>query len=340
VIDPSAIYYLTVLNRLSIAASAQDRADWTLWCGQCTEALRQRWPGAVIPLDDYLLGRAPASVGLYYTTNADDLTDRAAGLIPRSLRDGSGSGTHFNAAGYREVAAFVARPIGRVLGIAPGVRRPMGFDSSRGYYAAGAKQIVAGGTISGWHNVFSSTDPLLPNTVGPVVVGEGRSRRMRFSTTQALTSTFASAVASPCSVALVMRLRAVPAGRADIFYGASSGDRPILRTQDYSGTIRWNLYANFGTAATGADTGFVADTNWHTMVAVFDGAASYLYVDGVASAALNPGTATCAGINLNNPAFAAAVEIAEVYFAAQALSSAFASSYHSACQVAYPELLG
>jgi hypothetical protein len=110
-------------------------------------------------------------------------------------------------------------------------------------------------------------------------------------------------IAQPLTIVTVLRL-ASAGSRHDIIHGGPSN--PGLFAQ--LGTPNWDLFA--GGVAT---SGIATDTSVHFIVAQYNGAASFVQVDGTQSAALNPGTNAISliGFGPNGSGFGANVDQGE-----------------------------
>ena len=326
---------LTLMNRNSTGASSGTIRDWTTWTTNVNEALKDNFPGRVIDIDGYFMGRgAVGKIGNYPPVDATDISDIAAGIMPSSIANGS---SHFNALGYREIANFVAKSI-----TGKG-RRPLPHIAMKGINLMFSPRSEAG-IITDYNrkaiSLISATDATVANqmtnetTSRPLVTSYNGVPVLKFTGVETISNQFASVSASPNTLFAVVKLTELPSSRDDVMDSYATSQRTLISVQDYSGTKYWRIYANKD-----APTTFTADTDWHTIVAVFNSTSSYFYLDGTKSSALDPGNLGMTGLKIGGLGAAATKALyAEFGHYDGAADDAWVAAYHTQALLRYEEL--
>lgn len=333
---------LTLANRQPYNADSGDIADWAEWTGAVNAALIAAFPGQIVDIAGYFLGAGDTGTfGAFPVADSKDTADIAHGVLPRSIKDGSGTGTHLNQTGYSYVAAVVAN----ALGAAPG-RVAIALKTvvrCYGPHAPGARAVDLNQslvalanhtnlqTATQFRRISGSSAPTLEAVQGYPVV-------RHTATGQTLACSYAADQPGPNTLFFIFKIDTLPTTRGDLLDADSltpeNGRRCLVNVLDYSGTKRFNTYATQN-----ADTGVVADTNWHSLVVVFNGSSSYLYLDGAKSSAFNPGTGALAGLRVGNPNQPLAFRWTEVGHYNAAASDAWVAAYHAAALKRFAALL-
>lgn len=123
--------------------------------------------------------------------------------------------------------------------------------------------------------------------------------------------------AQPMMVYVVVRISSLAAGAMSFFNGDSGN---VFVVYKLATTHLWSMFSG----STVRSAAVAADTNWHVLVARFEGASSYLMLDGTTIiTGLSPGTAglTADAINMGASTAAAGQLIGQYGFAGMGLHS-------------------
>ena len=331
-------WVLTLPNRQYPTADAGTIADWSEWTGAVNDALRLNFPGRVIDVDGFLMGRGDYdNFGNYAPVDADDVADIALGIFPRSLRDAP-TGTHFNQTGYSVIAGLVAQRIHEETGVKN--MQPVAMPNViRLWSASGLLTTDVSGravALANFGNLDTSTVARpTTGTVGPRVVESRGERVLAFDAGAEIFNDYSTGQSQPNTYALVIKLDALPASRADIIEGDSPTTKEVVGIRDNGGTKEWHLFAG-----TDVFTGVPATSDgWHVVVAVFAGAASYFYLDGAEYGPFDAGSNSQGGFTVGSTAFPLDFKVVEMVHYRAAADSGWVSAYVSAARSRYSALL-
>jgi hypothetical protein len=230
------------------------------------------------------------------TATADDLTDIAADVIPRQLRS---DGTHLNTSGYmlalrpkvtRLVAAHAFIP-----GVTP-TTEPIPADPTPSLGVSGIisryhANLITGRpdeTIVSWPD---QTGAHSLTTIGgtPKLRQAGGKRYVDLGVSANDSASSASWDAPDNAYTVGITVRWAAADTAERRFIGTAGTSGIISLQSTGRVRLWNGAAGLGMATT-------PSVGWHTIIGVFNGSSSVIYIDGVSVATGSLAAATISGV--------------------------------------------
>ncbi len=301
-------WWVSLPNRQRYDADPEVIEEWSALTSAANETMNAAFPGRCIDVAGYFMARGTVGTfGCYAPADANDSSDIALGVLPRSVKD---AGTHFNALGYSHVSNFVAAHIAAETGV--GNRPPIDMTNViRLWTAGGAAAVGPDGrvlSVAG-HGSLDTAVMLRPptGTVGPELIREAGEAVWRFDGTAELCCDYSTSQTQPNTLALLIRLDELPTSRADIIEGDSPTTKEVLGIRDNGGAKEWHIYAG-----TDVFTGAVATTGgWHAVAFVANGASSYFYLDGTLYGPFSAGANAQGGFTLGSTAFPLAFRAVE-----------------------------
>lgn len=151
---------------------------------------------------------------------------------------------------------------------------------------------AGGGAVSAWAKKSGSLSATLAQGTGSARPTMGTTSQnglgtLDFDGGDFLSVDFADE-AQPVTVAIVLKSDNVDSGNRQAFGNFSNPSATVFVNSD---TYRYY-------AGTERSSGVTEDGNWHIIVAIFNGASSSFWLDGVQRVTTDPGSAACKGISI------------------------------------------
>lgn len=338
-------WVVTLSNRLTVNDTESDILNWDTWTKAVNAALRASYPGHVIDVDGYLMQRKQEETFDHFiAADSNDTADLAlygVGVVPRSIKEDA-TGGHLNQLGYDNVASYIGRHIGRELGLP--WKPPVDLAGfTRFFQASSQPALYTTGRVKSVPNYSYNKDGvnLIPEVIAGVTyptptrgVDSNGAPTLDFDGTAAIYAPYSVKPAVPRTLVMDVKLNALPATRGDVLDSANQtggADRCFIWVKDFSGQKRWQVQSSSAT-----DTGVVADLKWHTIVAVFSGASTYFYYDGVKYGPYTTAATSYGGIVLGGATSPAQFSVHEVGDYAGAVDDAWVATYVAQHATRYP----